>query len=82
MKIKTAAGITFDFNDPNCKIEIVESQGELFAFLTCYQFIGGGSERKEYKNYWGSYSHYDKEEKIKSIMETGGKIPDLRRFYE
>ncbi|MEY0164799.1 hypothetical protein AB7W12_22765 [Providencia rettgeri] len=77
-KIKTSAGLIFDPKDSKCNCKIEMSQGELFAFIVCYQYHGGGSKTKEYKKYWGRYSHNNPEKSILEIMESGGKWPDLQ----
>ncbi len=72
--------LVYDSEHPLCSMEVVPSQGVLFAFITVLDI--GMSDRPlkkpDTRRYWGRFSWEDQEGSILKIMKTGGKWPQLK----
>ena len=78
--INDGDNLVYDSDNPLCSIEINNSQGELFAFITALDI---GVEHRRLKEpqpmkYWGKFSWNDEAGSIKEILHTGGKWPRLQ----
>lgn len=66
--------LLYDSAHDLCGIIIRQSQGELFAFVTCLDVREDGNYTKvDQKQYWGRYSHDESAQAIKEILHHGGK---------
>ena len=72
--------LVFDDHSQLCRLEVAETQGQLFAFVRCvdaslddYQ----SGKNKGTKEYWGHFTWDNQESCIKQIMKNGGKWPIL-----
>ena len=67
----------YDDNEPLCfTILHIGPDSQLFAFVQCID-VGFDTSFKSPRRYWGYWSHDDPAGSMKTIMETGGKWPDL-----
>ena len=82
MKVVNGSGnLMYDDCNPNCRIELCRSQGELFAFVTALD-IGVPNNRLSkpfQKRYWGRFNWENESGSIRHILEWGGKWPMLHR---
>ena len=74
MQVQTE-NLLYDDANPLCSMLVTNSQGKLYAFITCLDV--GGITRKpkkcDQRKYWGAFSWDNQEAAIQEIMNYGGK---------
>jgi len=81
LKVTNDSGnLMFDESHPLCWMNVVECQGEKFAFIVALDIglEGAYLNDPEEKRYWGKFSYEDQENAIREILHTGGKWPQLK----
>ncbi|MAW08346.1 MAG: hypothetical protein CME61_08740 [Halobacteriovoraceae bacterium] len=71
--------LLFDDQHPKCNLIVAETQGQLFAFVTCLD-LGLPHNRltaPHQKRYWGKFDWAQQEASIREIMHNGSKWPEL-----
>ena len=77
--INDSGNLVYDSSHPMYSIKLCQSQGELFAFVTAL-YLGFPSCRLSQpipKRCWGKFCWSDEKVSMLSILEDGGKWPDL-----
>ncbi len=71
--------LLFDETHPDCTMQLCQSQGDIFAFLTVLDVDVDKPIPKNphTRQYWGKFSNNDTENSIREILHTGGKWPVL-----
>lgn len=67
--------LVYDDDHPDCICRVVQSQGQLFAFVQCLDMGLSDDEVVYTKRYWGRFEWHS-EDHMRAILENGGKWDD------
>ncbi len=62
----------YDDAHPKCTCKVVQSQGQLYAFVQCLDMGMDGKRLVGTKRYWGRFE-WGSEDHMRAILATGGK---------
>lgn len=66
----------YDDDHPQCSCHVIQSQGQLYAFVQCLDMGMDGEHVVAIKRYWGRFE-WDSEDHLRDILRNGGKWGDF-----